>query len=201
MTSSKRDVSGLILAGGASRRFGSDKSRHPLAGRPMIEYVFDAMNGVVEDVFVSVARADMFTGLPVEHLTDRFPDAGPLAGLHAGLLRCRTSWLLAAACDMPFLTRGVLERLMDARSADSGPVVARSSDGCLQPLCALYPKGMLAAVETALQEGRYALLDLLDQVGPVTEISVLSVSVRNINRPQDLYIGTDQQTRSERQDR
>jgi molybdopterin-guanine dinucleotide biosynthesis protein A len=181
-----RDVTGLILAGGESRRFGSDKALHLVDGRPMIEHVYNVVTGVVGDVFVSVSDPSVDTGLPAEHLSDVYPDAGPLAGMHAGLLRCRSPWLLAAACDMPFLTADVLGLLLAARTGTMGPVVARSSDGQLHPLCALYPRDMLIYVEAALAARRFALHALLERASFVTEVAVPANAVRNINRPQDL---------------
>jgi molybdopterin-guanine dinucleotide biosynthesis protein A len=181
-----QDVTGLILAGGESRRFGSDKALHLVDGRPMIEHVYNVVTGVVGDVFISVSDPSVNTGLPAEHLPDIYPDAGPLAGMHAGLLRCRSPWLLAAACDMPFLTADVLGLLLAARTGTMGPVVARSSDGQLHPLCALYPRDMLIYVEAALAARRFALHALLERASFVTEVAVPANAVRNINRPQDL---------------
>ena len=180
------DVAGLVLAGGKSCRFGSDKAVHLVDGLPMIEHVYNVLAGVVGDVFVSVADPSVDTGIPAVHLPDLYPDAGPLAGIHAGLLRCRSPWLLATACDMPFLTAETLGRLLAARAGMTGPVVARSSDGQLQPLCALYPRDMLTDVEAALSARRFALRALLERVSFMTEVAVQARAVRNINRPQDL---------------
>lgn len=180
------DVTGLILAGGASRRFGSDKARHPVAGRPMIAHVYDVLADVADPIYVSVRAPNADTDLPVKHVYDGYPDAGPLAGLHAGLCRCATPWLLALACDMPFLTVDVLRTLLAARAAAPGPVVARTPDGRLHPLCALYPRTVLGEVGAALQSHRYALRDLLLRASPIIEIPVPLGPLRNINQPQDL---------------
>ncbi|HET6569302.1 MAG TPA: molybdenum cofactor guanylyltransferase [Rhodothermales bacterium] len=180
------DVTGLILAGGESRRFGSDKARHVVAGRPMIAHVYETLEPVVERVLVSVRTPGADTGLPVEHVCDRYPATGPLAGLHAGLLRCPTPWLLAVACDMPFLTEDVLRTLLAARLNADGPVVARGPDGHLHPLCALYPRDVIGEVEAALNAQRHALHALLSRTAPVTEIPVPADPLRNVNQPQDL---------------
>lgn len=183
------DATGLILAGGKSLRFGSEKARHPVGGRRMIDHVYDALVSVVEDVLVSVARPSIVTGLPVEHVPDLYPEAGPLAGLHAGLLRCSTPWLLAVACDMPFLTADVLQALLDERKSASGPIVARTPDGRLHPLCALYPKNILTEVEASLRQRRYALHALLSRTSSMVEVPVPALPLRNINRPEDLAGG------------
>ncbi|MFQ5572361.1 MAG: molybdenum cofactor guanylyltransferase, partial [Rhodothermales bacterium] len=110
-------VTGLILAGGQSRRFGSEKARYPVAGRPMMVHVIEAVSSVTAALLLSV-REDTagwlhhaFPG--VRTVTDRYDDAGPLAGLHAGLMEATTPWVLAVACDMPFVTADVLRRLLD----------------------------------------------------------------------------------------
>ncbi len=180
------DVTGLILAGGQSRRFGADKARHPVEGRPMIARVYDVLAPRVASVLVSVHGPEDDYGLPAERVVDAYPGAGPLAGLHAGLARCPTPWLLALACDLPFLTSEVLEILLSARDEAARPVVAHTPDGRRQPLCALYPRALCATAEDRLEAGRFALHDLLRVAGPVREVPVPAAPLRNVNVQDDL---------------
>ena len=104
--SSEHDpAAGLIVAGGASRRFGRDKARHPVDGAPMIARVHEALATVAHPVVVSVGTGDASYAdvLPddVTHVRDRHADAGPLAGLDAGFRALSSAWVLVAACDMP----------------------------------------------------------------------------------------------------
>ncbi len=178
-------VDGVILAGGESTRFGGDKVLHPVDGKPMLVRVHDALGSVVRRVWISVAtpRSD----LPIEaaQVVDRFPGAGPLAGLHAGLLATDAAQVLLVATDLPYLSSEVLRRLRDAPAAASAPVVSVTPDGRLQPLCARYPRTVLPLVEQHLQQGMLAMHALLDACSDTVLVEVDERTLRNVNRPSD----------------
>src|SRR5690606_15004909 len=102
-----------------------------------------------------------------EEVADRYPGCGPLSGVHAGLLQCRTPWLLVVACDLPRITTAALRTLL-LRCEEGRSVVARDESGRLQPLCAAYPVSILPVVEAALADNRLAMRDLISAVQPVS---------------------------------
>ena len=183
------DVTGLILAGGASRRFGSDKARFEVEGRALIARVADALAEVVPGpLLVSVADVAA-RPLPEDpaarYIADRHPGAGPLAGLHAGLHAAPTPWLLAVACDLPALTPEVLRSILQARAPATDAVVARTPDGRLHPLCAAYHRRTLPTGEAHLAAGRRALHDLLGALR-THEVPLPAAPLRNVNERTDL---------------
>lgn len=180
------DVTGLLLTGGQSRRFGTDKARFPLGGRTMAGRVYDVLAPLVAEVMLSVRIPGTGPELLAEEVADLYPGAGPLAGLHAGLARCRTPWLLAVACDMPFLTMEALVAVLAARTDSDCPVLARAQAGKLQPLCALYPAFLLPTVESSLASGQYAVHALLETVGRWKEVILPEDLLRNVNTQADL---------------
>ena len=67
-------IAGLILAGGKSTRFGTDKAAAPLAGRPMLQWVVDALAGVCEEIVIVAALGQELpagAGEAVLHLTSQ----------------------------------------------------------------------------------------------------------------------------------
>jgi molybdopterin-guanine dinucleotide biosynthesis protein A len=111
--------SALILAGGASRRFGRPKALVPLGGRPMIRWVADAVRGKAEDLVVSVADANQEAGirriLPQARVVhDRRRDAGPIEGLARGLEAALGELVLVAPCDAPLLRPALYDVLLEA---------------------------------------------------------------------------------------
>lgn len=125
---------GIILAGGASRRMGRDKAGVELAGRPMADWVADALLSVLDDVIV-VGRETPLAGL------DSVPDAwpgklGPLAGLATALHRFRRPVVLVAV-DQPLLRPETIERL--AHVGDSSDAVLPIDQHTPQVTCARYP--------------------------------------------------------------
>ncbi|QXD16271.1 molybdenum cofactor guanylyltransferase [Rhodocaloribacter litoris] len=182
----KESVTGLILAGGTGRRFGSDKARAVVAGRPMIERVYRVVAPVAGTVLLSVRPGQEDYGLPVRRVEDPVEGAGPLAGLLAGLEAAETPWLLAVACDLPFLSEDILRTLLAACRPGLDAVVPRTPDGRLHPLCAAYATTVRPVVAEQLAAGRRALHALLDRLGAVRLVDVPAAPLRNINRPDDL---------------
>ncbi len=179
-----RDVTGLVLAGGASRRFGTDKAVVPVDGVPMVQRVFDTLCPVVSEVVISIGQKDR---LPVKGRTvrDVFTGCGPLAGLHAGLTVCNTTWLLVVACDLPFVRSGDLQNLLGARTSDLLATVAVASSGSVQPLCACYHASVLPLAEEMLASEQRSMHGLLDRI-PWTAVTVPEKALRNVNTPEDL---------------
>lgn len=188
--SSHDAVAGLIVAGGASRRFGHDKARHPVDGTPMITRVHNALAAVTNHVVVSVDAADTSYAdvLPegTQYVHDQHENAGPLAGLDAGFRALSADWVLVAACDMPHVTPDGFRALLRGRDESMDAVVGRSDDGRLHPLFACYRRApTLDAIRACLSEEAYAVFALLDRLA-VRAVAVSSHIVHNVNRPKDL---------------
>ncbi len=188
--SDRDSVAGLIVAGGASRRFGRDKARHRVDGTPMIARVYGALAAVADSVIVSIGADDASYAdvLPegITHVRDRHVGAGPLAGLEAGFRALSAAWVLVAACDMPHATPDGFRILLTARDDAVDAIVARSEDDRSHPLFACYRRERtLDAARACLSGEEYAMLALRDRLA-VREVALSSRIVHNVNRPQDL---------------
>ena len=134
-------IEGFILVGGASSRMGSDKAQLYLDGRSFVERVAGALSSVAARVSLvgassaAAAAGVQTTGLPF--VPDVYEKWGALGGLHAALCACRAPWAAVVACDLPYVTGGLFERLATLRE-NFDAVVPVQSDARLQPLCALY---------------------------------------------------------------
>ncbi len=184
------ELTALLLAGGRSRRFGADKARAVVDGTPMLRRVYETARAFTPHVLLSVrAEGDFYFELvppEVPRLLDPVPEAGPLAGLVAGLRAAKTTWLLALACDLPFLTEETLQRLLTAPFPKRDAVVPVTSGRRCQPLCACYRVAVVHPLaEAQLAAGRYALRDLLAQLS-VTTLPFPDAPLRNVNTPDDL---------------
>lgn len=123
-------VTGIVLAGGQGRRMGSvDKGLQPLHGRPMVAAVIARLAPQVDEILINANQnlEDYARfGYPV------VPDAiggyaGPLAGLHAGLLKASHATVLTVPCDSPFLPLDLRARL-ERRIGDGDLAVAKTGD-------------------------------------------------------------------------
>lgn len=182
-------VTGVILAGGGARRFGADKARHRVEGVPMVVRVARAAAAVVTGPLLVSVRDAAVRPLPefpdAQYVVDTVAGAGPLGGLHAGLAAAPTPWVLALACDLPYLTPAVLRTLLAARTQDFDAVVGRTPDGRLHPLCAAYHRRLAGVAAARLCTDRRALHGLLAAIR-TAPVDLPAGPLRNVNRPADL---------------
>jgi molybdenum cofactor guanylyltransferase len=194
-TTAQRPCAAAILAGGrASRLHGADKSALLVGGRPILARQLEAIDGLVDDVFV-VGGAPT-PGLPdVERIADRAPGRGPLGGIQAALHRAGSAeFTLIVACDLPFLSQPFLAHLL-ARALDRGgevDVVVPRRDARLHPLCAAYNRRVREAIDRRLDAGVLAVQALFDElrvdvVGPeaMAAFDPDGVLLWNVNTPEE----------------
>jgi molybdopterin-guanine dinucleotide biosynthesis protein A len=190
MDGASSDVAAFILAGGKSTRMGTDKAFVVLEGRTLLARALDVARAVTADVRI-VGDAAKFAGLaPV--VEDVFPGCGPLGGIHAALRASAAELNLMLAVDVPFVSAGLPEFLIE-RARGTAAVVTVPRVGGWQPLCAVYRREFAEVAEAALHEGRYRI-DALFQVVPTAVISeeelgaagFSSAMFRNLNTREDV---------------
>lgn len=189
----RTELTGLVLAGGRSRRMGRDKASIPWppgSGSTLLEHLLAVLEPLCREVMV--------VGRPHpggRWVADAPPGEGPLRGLEAGLAAAPTSWSLAVACDLPFLEPRMVERLREHAAGDA--VVPRVG-GRPQPLLALYRRTCLEPIRSALDRGERRMEAFWAEV----EVRFLEeealraadaelLSFRNLNEPADLEQALD----------
>ncbi|THD49122.1 MAG: molybdenum cofactor guanylyltransferase [Bradyrhizobium sp.] len=182
----------LILAGGRSSRFGSDKALAELAGRPLIAHVADVLRPSATAMAVSGGReaAAMLGALLLRDPADC--PKGPLAGILAGLQWAEEShadWLVTTSCDVPLIPADMATRLIDAAHAsDAELAVARTDDG-LHPLCAVWRPRLRARLAEALSRGAHpAVRQFAAQVHSVEVAFPERDDFLNVNSASDIVI-------------
>jgi len=182
----RRDITGLVLAGGRALRMGgAAKGLADLDGATLIARVIARLRPQVAGLMINANRPD-YDGLGLPLVADVIPGyAGPLAGLHAGLLACPTPWLLTVPCDAPFVPTDLAARLAQAASHERRLLVAASPRG-------VEPGFMLAHVDLAAELGAWLggggrkVRDWLAAAG-ATEIAFADAEAfANINTPEEL---------------
>jgi len=128
-------VSGIVLAGGRSARFGRDKLAEPVDGRPLLDLAVEAVAVVAGDVLV-VAPPDVDPVVPAgaRVVHDASPYEGPLAGCLTGLTAAREPLVLVVGGDMPSLEPAVLSLLVRALEASSSDATLLEYRGRRQQL-------------------------------------------------------------------
>jgi len=166
-------ILGVVLAGGQSTRFGSDKALAELGGHTLLARAVDALSGFCEHVIVAGRET-----APAPTIPD-WPNAGmgPLAGIAAGLHHARDEGydtVLTCGVDSVNLPDNLLELLSPA------PAYVES-----QPVIGHWPAGAVDAIETLLlADGKHSMLAFAEAVG-ATAVKI-AAKPANINTPADL---------------
>jgi molybdopterin-guanine dinucleotide biosynthesis protein A len=156
--------SALILAGGKGQRIGYDKKNIEIAGKKLIESTINSLSTVFSQIIVSSNTGFNHSG--VLTLADDI-GAGPLAGIYQGLKHSESAYLYVIACDMPFLSTAYIDFLQKTiRESAANACVTQREDGFLEPFNAFYHKNCRPFVETALKNGNYKILPILQSLSP-----------------------------------
>ena len=186
-------VSAAILAGGRAQRLGgADKASLTVGRARIIDRQLAALAAVADDIRIVCNDPARYAGLGVRVIPDAIAGAGPLGGIYSALLDARHERVLVVACDLPFVTAALLERLVEESRAagDADAVVPRSGRG-LEPLCAIYTTRCARAVRDRIDQGRLQVAGLLDAVRTRTiEPDALApydqgALFENVNTPHD----------------
>ncbi len=178
------DITVQIMAGGRSSRMGTDKAAVVLAGETLLDRAVKRWAGWGDALFVSVGKPGRARLAPAGTVPvfDRFPDCGPLGGLHGGLAVCTTPLLLLCAVDTPFLTPALAERL--AGGIGEADACVFTLDGRPQPLFGLYRVSpCLPAAQALLQSGERRMRALLERVDTASVPTADGRAFQNLNTP------------------
>ena len=196
-------ITGLVLAGGLSRRMQMvasgpepvDKALIPCAGKPLIAWTLQRLQPQVDEVLINCNRRhEVFAAMGHQVLGDKLEGfAGPLAGMHAALheLAHRSEraitaqWLLTVPCDCPFFPEDLAQSMLASAKEDSELVVARSPEA-EQPVFLLMRPALLASLEHFLKRGFRKIDQWYQSLKYVSCEFVEPLAFRNINTPEEL---------------
>ena len=173
--SGRPSVTGVILAGGQSRRMGGgDKGLLELAGKPMLQHVIDRLEPQVGRMAIN-ANGDpsRFARFGLEVIPDTIAGfVGPLAGVLAGMRWSaahtpQARWIVTAAGDAPLLPAGLVARLLAAVETRASAIPLAQSNGELHPVIGLWPVALADDLEAQLTAGVRKVLRWTDRHGTV----------------------------------
>ena len=188
---SKHPISGVILSGGKSIRMGENKALIKIHGVPIINRILDLFKELFQEHIIVTNQEDIFRDFNSKIYLDLIPDKGALGGLYTGIFFSTFDYSFCVACDMPFIKKSLVDYLIK-NVEDEDVIVPRTKDG-LQPLHAIYSKKCLDPIKSAIDEGKFKIMDFYDlvKVKIVEESGFLSLdplreSFINVNTPEEL---------------
>ena len=193
-TAPPRELTAVVLAGGHSRRMGTDKARLEFRGQPLLPALVERLAAACSGGVIAVKRAGQtLPDLPPETrvVDDLLPDLGPLGGLLTGLTIAPTPWVLLVACDLPLLDAGLIDWMR--RHPAWADVVLPMRDEHAEPTHAIYGVRCLGAIKRSILSGELGMGAWLGslRVARIAEAEWRAVhpsgaSFLNVNTPDDL---------------
>ena len=155
-------VTGVILAGGKSRRMGRDKAFLPFGKGVLIERVIEVVRAVTDDLLLITNTPEQYQRFGLPMVSDVIPEAGSLGGIYTGLVHAKTPYSLALACDMPFVKPAFLRFLCDM-AGEADVMIPKNAED-FQPLCAVYAQACREPIRQRIEAGRLKITGFFDQV-------------------------------------
>jgi molybdopterin-guanine dinucleotide biosynthesis protein A len=189
------DVTGVLLAGGNSRRMGEDKRYLVVGEQTLLERGLAVLRSIFQEVLVVIAQDSLPLNVDARIVRDLEPDCGSLGGLYTGLTQATTPYIFVVACDMPFLDPAVITQFTSRRA--SADIVIAKLAARLHPMHALYGKGCLPVLEQMIRARQLKIQEMVSHaslhVRYVTDADLLTIdpsgrSFQNVNTPADLEV-------------
>jgi len=185
-------VTGFILAGGASRRMGTDKACLTFGPERVVDRQIRLLRAVCRTVAI-IGPPARYAGTGTQVFEDEISGRGPLGGIHTGLLRARTEFSLFLGCDMPMMEERFLRYL--CQQALASRALATVPPPWVEgryPLCVVLRRSVLARIGFRLESGQNRVRGLFSRLPRRTvsrvEFARAGFSTRifcNLNTPED----------------
>jgi molybdenum cofactor guanylyltransferase len=186
-----KDVTGVILAGGKSSRYGKNKALVKINGIPLIENVIRVMGPLFQDLVLITNTPDEYAYLELPMYEDLIKGLGPIGGIYTALNSIANDAGFFVACDMPFLNPDLIRYMVGIRG--DFDVVIPEVSGKMEPLHALYTGRCIAAVKRLVDLRQYQIFRFFSEVSvrhvKENEIRRFDPGLKsffNVNRPDEL---------------
>ena len=182
------EITGIILAGGKSRRMGSDKALFEIEGRSLLERAATFCLSFCSRVLISSGSADHYYP-GCETIPDLMADSGPIGGIFSCLLLSKTDWNFVLSVDATFMELQLVS-FLESQCSECDAVVPVHPGG-LEPLIAFYHKRSLRAMKKQLDAGKFKMQDFLELIKTCYAdaghlLENFPRLFMNLNRPEDL---------------
>lgn len=184
-------LTGAVLAGGKSRRYGRNKAFEIFQGRRLVDRSVESLRPFCDPVLLVANDLQLYFDVEANLVQDILMHQGPLGGVYTALLFSPHDWVFVKATDMPFLISGLPTMMLNF--LEGFDVVVPVCKGLYEPLLALYSRRCIPSVASALGSGKRQVISFYEKVR-IREVSEelwrsvdpQGLSFRNINSPGDL---------------
>jgi molybdopterin-guanine dinucleotide biosynthesis protein A len=186
-------ISGVILAGGANKRFGGiTKSNLVIDGETIISRIISTISDLFVEIIIVTNKPEEFQKFnQYKMVEDQYLKTGPLGGIHSALKASSEDAIFVFAGDMPFLNKEIISDQINEFNKREHDVFIPKVGQFIEPLHAIYRKSALNHLERFLLEGKSrAVRDFLNEVNvgylQMIKNEKTEIAFANINSPSDL---------------
>ena len=177
----KKEITGIVLAGGKSSRMGGEKGLKLLDGKPMIAYALEALAPWCTEILIS-SNSHVYDHLGCRVVPDISTNSGPMGGIYSCMLQSQSEeentqvsppsnkdteinkdWFFVLSCDVPRITSEIVAHIISL-SEDADITVPWHGGEHYEPLCAVYSRRLLPLMESYIKAGNFKIPDLIKQV-------------------------------------
>lgn len=177
-------LTAIILAGGKSSRMGSDKGLTVYNGIPLVQYSINVCEKVTGNIIISTGN-EAYGRFGYPMVADNFRECGPIGGLEATLARSETELNIVCPCDMPLISPGILNQLLE-KAHTATTVVVQDPEGKDIPVLGVYSRSALPVIRDQIERQEYRMTQLLQRLEANRVIVEFSGQLVNINFQEDL---------------
>ncbi|MDF1574515.1 MAG: molybdenum cofactor guanylyltransferase [Bacteroidales bacterium] len=170
MKTSSTKITGILLAGGKSRRMGVEKGTLVIGGALLYQHPLKVLEGLCDEILIS-SYSDSISRVPHRKVCDEIKGIGPLGGIFSCLKQSSSDLNLVLSYDLPLVNESLFRLLISER--DRYDLVLPAMPGKqAEPLCGLYHKNVLEVIGQMIRQKDYKVNHLLDRcpsrVVPIT---------------------------------
>jgi len=188
-----RNISGVILAGGANKRFGGKiKANLLVEGKPIISRILETITGIFDEIIIVTNTPDAFENYNEFKIEgDRVKNIGPLGGIHAALLTTSGDAVFIFAADMPFPDINIINTIVESYRKGHCRIVVPRVGSLIEPLLSIYDRSLLSDLEDYISRNKsVAIRNFISYAGAcyleLEKKPEVLKTLTNINRPSDI---------------
>ncbi len=178
-------ISGVILAGGKSSRFGSNKALINKDGIPLIQYLINQLESVFSEILVSTGNI-YYDFIKQRQVKDIFKSYGPLGGIHSALLHSSNEKIFVISCDLPNINSDFIREFVEITLKYRNSIL--KVDNRIQPLCAIYHNENVSIIEQIINSEKsktdkrtLSMYNFINLIKPfIVEASKMNTYKKNI---------------------
>lgn len=178
------DLSFLILAGGKSRRMGTNKAELDFHGQTFLETLIKKAREMgFTDIIVSGYPHEILSITPI---MDEFEGRGPLGGMYSCFKAAKNKYCFVICVDVPQIVEETILSLIDFHIKNGNQITLLNQNGKIEPLIGIYPTDSYRKIVPIIKDGSAKVFRLIDQYDyKVFHVDEASLIMSNINTPED----------------